>query len=57
MISRSTRIAFAVRGKVFDAVCAALLGLALLYVSGFLPAEAVHDGAHDARHAAALPCH
>ncbi len=38
-------------------LAAALLGLALLYLAGFWHIEAVHDGAHDARHSAALPCH
>jgi len=40
----------------WSAVSAALLGLALLYGVGFAPA-AVHNAAHDARHAAAFPCH
>ena len=38
-------------------LAAAFLGLALLYLAGFSHIEAVHDGAHDARHSAALPCH
>jgi len=42
--------------NLWSAVSAALLGLALLYGVGFAPA-AVHNAAHDARHAAAFPCH
>ena len=38
-------------------LAAALLGAALLFLAGFSHMEAVHDGAHDARHSAALPCH
>ncbi|CAD7853566.1 MAG: hypothetical protein [Olavius algarvensis Gamma 1 endosymbiont] len=38
------------------AVSAALLGLVILYGVGFAPLAA-HNTAHDARHAAAFPCH
>ena len=37
--------------------CAALIGLVLIYLAGFAQADALHDGAHDARHSAAFPCH
>jgi cobalt transporter subunit CbtB len=57
MLSNAPRIAVVIRGRILDAACAALLGIALIYLCGFLPVEAVHDGAHDARHSAALPCH
>jgi cobalt transporter subunit CbtB len=38
-------------------VFAALLGLGLIFVAGFANATAVHDAAHDQRHAIAFPCH
>ena len=38
-------------------LAAALTGAALLFLAGFSHIDAVHDGAHDARHSAALPCH
>ena len=38
-------------------LCAALLGLVLLYAVGFAQTEAIHNGAHDARHAAGFACH
>ena len=38
-------------------VCAALLGLLLVYLAGFAQTEAIHNGAHDARHAAGFACH
>ena len=36
---------------------AAVLGVLLLYLAGFAHVDVIHDGAHDARHSAALPCH
>jgi cobalt transporter subunit CbtB len=39
------------------ALGAAAVGIVLIYLAGFSQLEAIHDGAHDARHAAALPCH
>ncbi len=38
-------------------LCAVVLGLILLYVAGFAQTEALHNGAHDARHAAGFACH
>jgi cobalt transporter subunit CbtB len=38
-------------------LCAAVLGVVLLYGAGFVQTEAIHNGAHDARHAAGFPCH
>ena len=35
----------------------ALLGLFLLYGIGFAQPEALHNAAHDGRHAFAFPCH
>ncbi len=39
------------------AMLAALIGLAILYVIGFAQPDALHNGAHDSRHALAFPCH
>lgn len=39
------------------ALFAAAFGFAILYVVGFAQPAAIHDAAHDTRHAAALPCH
>lgn len=36
---------------------AGLLGLGLIFAAGFAQATAVHDAAHDQRHAIAFPCH
>lgn len=38
-------------------LCAALLGLLLLYAVAFAQTEEIHNGAHDARHAAGFACH
>lgn len=32
-------------------------GLLVLFAVGFMPTDAVHNAAHDARHALAFPCH
>ena len=32
-------------------------GLAILFCVGFLQVSAVHNGAHDTRHANGFPCH
>ena len=40
-----------------QALLAALLGVVLLFGVGFSHIEALHNAAHDTRHAAAFPCH
>lgn len=39
------------------AIIAAVLGLFMMWGVGFSDISAVHNAAHDARHAAAFPCH
>jgi cobalt transporter subunit CbtB len=39
------------------ALFAILLGLVLVGGAGFVHADALHDSAHDTRHAFGLPCH
>ena len=39
------------------ALVAAILGLGLLFVSGFAPAAMLHNAAHDWRHSHNFPCH
>lgn len=38
-------------------LAAMLLGLGLVFVAGLSQAAALHDAAHDTRHAIAFPCH
>jgi cobalt transporter subunit CbtB len=47
----------AVPSGVAAPVCAAILGLVLLYASGFAQTAEIHNGAHDTRHSAGFPCH
>ena len=53
-VARETRT---VSARLLAPLAAAILGLALVYLAGFAQADALHDGAHDARHSAAFPCH
>ena len=57
MLSKARRLAVVVPEEIVGAAFAVLLGVALVYLAGFAPLEAVHNGAHDARHSAVLPCH
>ena len=50
----STRPLAEVAGPV---LLAALLGVFLLFGVGFSHIEALHNAAHDTRHASAFPCH
>lgn len=36
---------------------ALLAGIFLLFIAGYAQATALHDAAHDQRHAMAFPCH
>ncbi len=35
----------------------ALLGLTILFIAGHAQSAALHDAAHDVRHATGFPCH
>jgi len=43
--------------KPLQLVSAFLLGMAILYGAGFVQMSAVHNAAHDMRHAIGFPCH
>ncbi len=43
--------------KPLQIACALLLGAVILYGVGFVNSAAVHNAAHDIRHAQAFPCH
>lgn len=45
------------RAALAPSLAAAFLGLALVAAAGFAGPEAVHEAAHDARHALGFPCH
>jgi cobalt transporter subunit CbtB len=38
-------------------LCAAILGIVLVYGTGFAQTEEIHNGAHDTRHSSGFPCH
>lgn len=38
-------------------IAALILGIGLLFVSGFAQADALHKPTHDTRHATGFPCH
>lgn len=38
-------------------LCVALLGGVLLFAAGLAQSGALHDAAHDVRHATGFPCH
>ncbi len=44
-------------GVKVSALFAALLGLGILYGVGFAAPAAIHNAAHDTRHAVSFPCH
>jgi cobalt transporter subunit CbtB len=54
---RSATIAAAKTAPLLQALLAALLGVVLLTGVGFAHVEAVHNAAHDTRHANGFPCH
>ncbi len=45
------------RTRMFGILAAAFLGLGLVTVAGHVQASALHDAAHDVRHATGFPCH
>ena len=46
------------RGSEFQTILLAMvIGTGLLFVAGFSHAQAMHDVAHDSRHAMVFPCH
>jgi cobalt transporter subunit CbtB len=39
------------------ALIAAVLGVGLVFLTGFAQSLVLHNGAHDTRHALSFPCH
>jgi cobalt transporter subunit CbtB len=46
-----------VQSGILPIISAALLGVFLLFATGFAKASVLHDAAHDTRHSIAFPCH
>jgi cobalt transporter subunit CbtB len=58
MTTSATPVQVATAGsRYLPAFFAILLGLVLVGGAGFVHADALHDAAHDTRHAFGLPCH
>jgi len=43
--------------RLVPALFAALFGLAVIFMTGHVQSQALHDAAHDVRHATGFPCH
>jgi cobalt transporter subunit CbtB len=57
LTTTSTKAVSGAAAVLLPAVLAILLGAVLVYGIGFASPMAVHNAAHDARHAFAFPCH
>ncbi len=53
----SAATATTTRGGFLPAALAALFGLAIIVTIGHVQSAALHDAAHDVRHATGFPCH
>lgn len=47
----------AAKSELLPIVMAALIGMAIVVITGHVQASAIHDAAHDVRHATGFPCH
>ena len=48
---------FSSRERILSAMIALGVGLLILFTTGFVPIEAIHNAAHDGRHVFSFPCH
>lgn len=55
--AESIQIAAGTQQRVAAAAAAILMGVFLVYGIGFASPDAIHNAAHDSRHAFAFPCH
>ncbi|GLK62760.1 CbtB-domain containing protein [Paracoccus kondratievae] len=53
----TTSSAAGARSVLLPAIAAFAIGFGLIFVSGLVQAETLHDAAHDTRHAVGFPCH
>ena len=56
-MATQTTTASASRAGFFPVMFAVVLGLGVITLTGPVPAAALHDAAHDVRHATGFPCH
>jgi cobalt transporter subunit CbtB len=57
VLVKSASIATARRDALRYGVTAILFGIVFIGVTGFAPLEAIHNAAHNTRHAISFPCH
>jgi cobalt transporter subunit CbtB len=57
VFARMATVDEALAAKLPAVTFALLLGVFIFYGVGFAPVEAIHNAAHDGRHAFAFPCH
>ena len=56
-MTTNTKALVAVKTGFAPAIACALIGLAMIVIAGHVQAGALHDAAHDVRHATGFPCH
>lgn len=56
-MTTKTLNAASVRTAMMPALFAGLLGVFMITLAGHVQASALHDAAHDVRHATGFPCH
>ncbi len=52
-----TKTLGATRTRILPALFAAMIGVAIITLTGHVQASTLHDAAHDVRHATGFPCH
>lgn len=57
VLSKSASIASPRREALRYGIAAIMLGIVFIGVAGFAPLQAIHDAAHNTRHAITFPCH
>lgn len=55
--TRTTTIASGAGSALAPALVAGFIGLVIVFMSGLLQAQTLHDAAHDVRHSTGFPCH
>jgi len=57
MTVQTTTHQSATQTKALTVLTAMAFGALFLFLTGMIPVQAVHDAAHDTRHAVGFPCH
>ncbi len=55
--TQPTSVPAARRRALAGPLAAAMLGVVIIWVTGFSHVETIHNAAHDTRHSNAFPCH